>query len=153
MHAPVAVLMLDIDDFKRVNDVHGHGVGDELLRMLADTLRTCVRPDDDVCRLGGEEFGVIMHSCHGEDAERVAERLVDTLAELEFPAVGALTVSVGIALGPEHAMNPRELAACAEAAMMTAKAHGKNRFVRTTRPPSPVRTRRCTSATSARSRT
>ncbi len=59
-HAPVAVLMLDIDDFKRVNDVHGHGVGDELLRLLADTLRSCVRPDDVVCRLGGEEFGVIM---------------------------------------------------------------------------------------------
>jgi diguanylate cyclase (GGDEF)-like protein len=129
-HAPVAVLMLDIDDFKRVNDVHGHGVGDELLRLLADTLRACVRPDDDVCRLGGEEFGVIMHSCHGEDAERVAARLVEKLAELDFPAVGALTVSVGFALGPEHAMNPRELAACAEAAMMTAKAHGKNRVVR-----------------------
>ena len=73
--------MLDIDDFKRVNDVHGHGVGDELLRMLADALRTCVRPDDVVCRLGGEEFGVIMHACDGEDATRVAERLVERLAE------------------------------------------------------------------------
>ena len=128
-HRPVAVLMLDIDDFKRVNDVHGHGVGDELLRLLADTLRGCVRPDDEVCRLGGEEFGVVMHSCDGGDASAVAERLVGSLAELEFPGVGALTVSVGVALGPEHAMNPRELAACAEAAMMTAKAHGKNRIV------------------------
>ena len=64
-HKPVAVLMLDIDDFKRVNDVHGHGVGDELLCTLADTLRACVRPDDVVCRLGGEEFGVIMHFCDG----------------------------------------------------------------------------------------
>ena len=59
-HRPVAVLMLDIDNFKRVNDVHGHGVGDELLRLLAETLRACVRPQDIVCRLGGEEFGVIM---------------------------------------------------------------------------------------------
>ena len=128
-HKPVAVLMLDIDDFKRVNDVHGHGVGDELLRLLADALRSCVRPDDVVCRLGGEEFGVIMHACDGKDATSIAERLIDRLAELDLAGVGTLTVSVGLSLGPEHAMNPRELAACAEAAMMTAKAHGKNRVV------------------------
>ena len=128
-HKPVAVLMLDIDDFKRVNDVHGHGVGDELLCTLADTLRACVRPDDVVCRLGGEEFGVIMRFCDGPDAAGIAERLVQRLSELDVPGIGGLTVSIGLALGPEHAMNPRELTACAEAAMMTAKAHGKNRIV------------------------
>ncbi len=128
-HKPVAVLMLDIDDFKRVNDVHGHGVGDDVLCTLADTLRACVRPADVVCRLGGEEFGVIMHFCDGSDAARVAERLVERLAELDVPGIGGLTVSIGLSLGPEHAMNPRELTACAEAAMMTAKAHGKNRIV------------------------
>src|SRR5882724_1505840 len=128
-HNPVAVLMLDIDDFKRVNDVHGHGVGDELLCSLADTVRACVRPEDVVCRLGGEEFGVIMRSCDGIYAERVALRLVERLAELDVPGVGGLTVSIGLSLGPGHAMNPRELAACAEAAMMTAKVHGKNRVV------------------------
>jgi len=141
-HAPVAVLMLDIDDFKRVNDVHGHGVGDELLRLLADTLRAAVRPEDVVCRLGGEEFGVIMSACDATDATGVAERLVERLGDLDFPAVGRVTVSIGLALGPEHAMNPRELGACAEAAMMTAKAHGKNRIVlydegRSERPDSP----------------
>jgi HD-GYP domain-containing protein (c-di-GMP phosphodiesterase class II) len=88
-----------------------------------------VRPDDVVCRLGGEEFGVIMRSCDGADAERVAKRLVQRLSELDVPGVGGLTVSIGLSLGPEHAMNPRELAACAEAAMMTAKVHGKNRVV------------------------
>ena len=128
-HAPVAVLMIDIDDFKRVNDVHGHGVGDELLRFLADALRASVRPDDVVCRLGGEEFAVIMGGCDAVDAQRVAERLVDRLAEVDFAGVGQVTVSAGLALGPEHAMNPRELAACAEAAMMTAKAQGKHRIV------------------------
>jgi diguanylate cyclase (GGDEF)-like protein len=128
-HEPVAVLMLDIDDFKRVNDVHGHGVGDELLKLFADELRGAVRPDDVVCRLGGEEFGVIMASCGGQDATRVAERIVARLGELDMPAVGKVTVSVGLSLGPEHAMNPRELAACSEAAMMTAKAQGKNRVV------------------------
>ncbi len=129
IHKPVAVLMLDIDDFKRVNDVHGHGVGDELLCALADTLRACVRPEDVVCRLGGEEFGVIMRACDGRDAARVAERVVGRLGDLDVPGVGGLTVSIGLSLGPEHAMNPRELAACAEAAMMTAKAQGKNRVV------------------------
>jgi diguanylate cyclase (GGDEF)-like protein len=128
-HRPVALLMLDIDDFKRVNDVHGHGVGDELLRALADTLRGCVRPDDDVCRLGGEEFAVIMRSCDGDDAQRVAGRVVERLAEIDFAGVGTLTVSMGISLGPDHAANPRELTACSEAAMMTAKSRGKNRVV------------------------
>ncbi|HVA30543.1 MAG TPA: diguanylate cyclase, partial [Gaiellaceae bacterium] len=145
-HRPVAVLMLDIDDFKRVNDVHGHGVGDELLRLLADTLRSSVRPHDVVCRLGGEEFAVIMSACDGVDAARVAERIVARAGEIDLPAVGAVTVSVGLARGPEHAMNPRELAACAEAAMMTAKAKGKNRIVHydegeTERPLGPVQAR------------
>ncbi len=128
-HLPIAVLMLDIDDFKRVNDVHGHGVGDELLRFLAEALRAIVRPEDVICRLGGEEFAVVMDGCGGEDAVRVAERVQTRLAAVDFPGIGRMTVSVGLALGPEHAMNPRELAACAEAAMMTAKAQGKNQVV------------------------
>jgi len=145
-HRPVAVLMLDIDNFKRVNDVHGHGVGDEVLQQLAETLRSSVRPQDVVCRLGGEEFGVIMSSCDGPDAVRVAERIVSRTGQVEMPAVGAVTVSVGIARGPEHAMNPRELTACAEAAMMTAKAQGKNRIVcyddeDTERPDEPAKVR------------
>src|SRR5262249_50369427 len=127
-HRPVAVLMLDLDDFKRVNDVHGHSLGDELLRAVADALRSVMRPDDVVCRLGGEEFGVIM-SADATSALRVAERIVERIAQIDLPGVGKVTVSVGIARGPEHAMNPRELAACAEAGMMTAKARGKNRIV------------------------
>ncbi|HZC31463.1 MAG TPA: diguanylate cyclase [Gaiellaceae bacterium] len=145
-HGPVAVLMLDIDDFKRNNDVHGHGEGDELLRILAETLRSCVRPEDDTCRLGGEEFAVIMKNCDESAALRVAERVRTRLGALDVPPIGTITVSIGLALGPEHAMNPRELAACAEAAMMTAKAHGKNRIVRyeegeTARPDAPTHDR------------
>ena len=128
-HVPIAVLMLDIDDFKHVNDVHGHAVGDELLRFLAEALRAIVRPEDVICRLGGEEFAVVMAGCSGDDAVRVAERIQTRLAAVDFPGIGRMTVSVGLALGPEHGMNPRELAACAEAAMMTAKAQGKNQVV------------------------
>src|SRR5262249_58746187 len=79
--------------------------------------------------VGGEEFAVVMDGCGGEDAARVAERVQTRLAAVDFPGIGRMTVSVGLALGPEHAMNPRELAACAEAAMMTAKAKGKNQVV------------------------
>ena len=128
-HAPLAVLMLDIDDFKRVNDVHGHGIGDELLRLISETLRGGVRSADVVCRLGGEEFAVIMESANRDRARRVARRLIDRIEAIEFPPVGPVTISIGIALGPEHAMNPRELTACAEAAMMAAKARGKNGIV------------------------
>ena len=121
--------MLDIDDFKLVNDVHGHAFGDELLRFLADALRAIVRPEDIICRLGGEEFAVVMENCGGDNAVRVADRVQTHLAAVGFPGIGRMTVSVGLAIGPEHAMNPRELAACAEAAMMTAKAQGKNQVV------------------------
>jgi diguanylate cyclase (GGDEF)-like protein len=121
--------MLDIDDFKRVNDVHGHGIGDQMLLELADLLQSTVRVSDVVCRLGGEEFGVIMGSCDAGDALGLARRIIDRLAETEIEPAGRLSVSVGIAQGPEHAMNPRELVACAEIAMMTAKARGKNQAV------------------------
>jgi diguanylate cyclase (GGDEF)-like protein len=128
-HDSVTLLMLDIDDFKRVNDVYGHGIGDEVLRELAELLRTTLRGSDVVCRLGGEEFGVIMASCDAAAAFGLAERLTEKLREVEFGPAGRVTVSVGVAQGPDHAANPRELAACAEAAMMTAKAAGKNQIV------------------------
>src|SRR5215218_2656674 len=128
-HDTIGVLMLDIDDFKRVNDVFGHGTGDQLLLALADVLRGAVRLSDVVCRLGGEEFGIIMSSCDAGDAMGLAQRLLDAMETHDFAPADQLRVSIGIAQGPEHASNPRELVACAEAAMMTAKARGKNRVV------------------------
>ncbi len=125
----VAVLMLDIDDFKRVNDVHGHGIGDQVLRELAELLRGAFRDSDVVCRVGGEEFGMIMPSCDAASALGLARRLTASLSAVELGPAGTVTVSIGISQGPEHAMNPRELVACAEAAMMTSKAQGKNRIV------------------------
>jgi diguanylate cyclase (GGDEF)-like protein len=128
-HDSIAVLMLDIDDFKRVNDVHGHASGDHVLIALANALRATVRASDIVCRLGGEEFGIIMASCDAGDALGLARRIADHLEETEFEPAGRLSLSIGISQGPEHAMNPRELIACAEAAMMTAKARGKDQSV------------------------
>ena len=128
-HDTVALLMLDIDDFKRLNDVCGHGEGDHVLQLLAEVLRSTVRTSDTVCRVGGEEFAVILPSATAEDALRLGSRLKEALLHTPAESVGEVTLSIGIALGPEHAMNARELVACAEAAMMTAKAQGKDRMV------------------------
>jgi diguanylate cyclase (GGDEF)-like protein len=128
-HDVVSLLMLDIDDFKRVNDVYGHGAGDEILRSLADTLKDAMRTSDVVYRLGGEEFAIVIASRSPQNAERLARRLVQRVEATEFDPAGRITISVGLARGPEHAMNPRELIACAEAAMMTAKARGKNQII------------------------
>jgi diguanylate cyclase (GGDEF)-like protein len=124
-HDTVALVMLDIDDFKKINDVYGHGVGDELLLQVADVLRASVRTTDVVSRVGGEEFAIILPSGDLRSSVALAERVGAELGKLEAEAAGRLTVSTGVAVGPEHAANPRELVACAEAAMMTAKARGK----------------------------
>ncbi|HEV2590901.1 MAG TPA: diguanylate cyclase [Gaiellaceae bacterium] len=128
-HDAVAVLMFDLDDFKRVNDVYGHGAGDQLLIQIARLAKETVRASDVVCRIGGEEFGVIMPSCDAGDALGLASRLIERLRGLELEPMGRMTLSIGVSQGPQHAMNPRELIACAEAAMMTAKARGKNQVV------------------------
>ena len=128
-HENVAVVMIDIDDFKKVNDVFGHAAGDEVLGLLADHLRATVRAGDVVCRIGGEEFAVIVPGSQEEHIVSLAGRLAHRLDQVELGLAGRIAVSIGIAQGPEHAANPRELVACAEAAMMTAKARGKNPVV------------------------
>ena len=141
-HDTVALVMLDLDDFKKVNDIYGHGVGDQLLVQVADVLHASVRTGDAVCRIGGEEFAIVMPSGDVGSSVALAERLRDEFAKLEIDAAGQLTVSTGIAVGPEHAANPRELVACAEAAMMTAKSRGDGLIVAfdesTRERPSPV---------------
>ena len=145
-HDTVGLVMLDLDDFKKVNDVYGHGIGDQLLLQVADVLRASVRTTDVVCRVGGEEFAIILPSADLEHALSLAVRLGAKVGELEAEAVGRLTVSTGVAVGPAHAANPRELVACAEAAMMTAKTRGNGLVVpfdeTATERPSEARTRR-----------
>jgi diguanylate cyclase (GGDEF)-like protein len=128
-HHDVAVVMIDIDDFKKVNDVFGHAVGDEVLAELAGHLRATVRASDVLCRIGGEEFAIIVPRSRPERTLTLARRLSERLDAAELQLAGRIAVSIGIAQGPEHAANPRELVACAEAAMMTAKARGKNQVV------------------------
>lgn len=125
----VAVLMLDIDDFKRVNDIHGHAAGDLVLVGLARLLRRTARTADVVCRIGGEEFAAVLPDTDAEHAVPLAHRIAQELAASSFGPVGRVTASIGIAHAPEHAMSARELTSCAEAAMMTGKTQGKSQIV------------------------
>ena len=102
--------MLDIDDFKRVNDVYGHGAGDEVLRGLADTLRTPSAPSDVVCRLGGEEFAIVIAVARaGERGAAGATGSSTASSRRDFDPAGRITDLGRPRRGPEHAMNPREL--------------------------------------------
>jgi diguanylate cyclase (GGDEF)-like protein len=125
----VSLVMLDLDDFKRVNDVYSHATGDHVLSEVATILLSSVRSGDFVSRIGGEEFAIIAPASGLSDAFRLAERVQEQVALTEFSPVGPISVSIGIASGPEHAANPRELVACAEVAMMTAKARAKGQIV------------------------
>ena len=128
----VAVLSIDLDRFKNVNDTLGHPVGDELLRLVALRLRECVRPSDLVTRLGGDEFAIVQADAPQPDAaESLAARLVQAMA-LPFE-IGANQVcvgaSVGVALSPEHGVATDDLLKKSDLAPYQAKANGRGNCV------------------------
>ena len=129
--APLSLLMVDIDHFKRINDTHGHAAGDHALRLLAATLKESTRKDDCVGRLGGEEFAVVLAGATPAVAQDIAERIckhVATLAILDGEGRRfSVTVSIGLAtLAPSDA-KPEDLLARADAALYRAKRAGRNR--------------------------
>ena len=122
---PLSVLMVDLDDFKRINDEHGHQAGDRVLRAIAGALRAAVRASDIVARYGGDEFVVLMPETDADEAEHVAARAREAVAELPH-AMGDgsdvyVTCSVGLALYPRDGRNGRELLRAADSAMYTQK--------------------------------
>jgi diguanylate cyclase (GGDEF)-like protein/PAS domain S-box-containing protein len=125
-----AVLFLDFDRFKRVNDSLGHLAGDQLLAAISRRLRDCVRPGDTVARLGGDEFGVVLERLGDvTEATRVAERIHQSLED-PFDIHGLevlITTSIGIAVGSRAYLNPMDLLRDADTAMYRAKAAGKGR--------------------------
>ena len=128
---PVAVLFVDLDGFKAVNDAHGHAVGDALLREVARRLAGNVREGDTVARLGGDEFTILLPSiAHEYDAAVVARRILESLAEPWAPDLAplAVTTSIGINVVPDGAGDVESLLRDADAAMYRAKAAGKNRY-------------------------
>ena len=127
----LAVLMVDVDHFKSVNDRFGHAAGDQALRLIADTLRSNTRVFDSLARYGGEEFAVVMPGTGPEDATIAGERLRTAVEALAFdPGQGelaALTISVGIACAGDDPVVPDSLLHAADLALYEAKRSGRNR--------------------------
>ncbi len=122
-HASIAVLMIDIDRFKEINDILGHGFGDEVLVQAAQRLRSSLRKEDLVARLGGDEFVVLIHDVDAEEAKARAFALLQRLREplTSGSTQVAIDASVGIALHPEHADDAATLLRRADVAMYAAK--------------------------------
>jgi len=130
-HGRMAVMFLDLDLFKRINDTLGHDVGDEVLREVAQRLLGCVRSDDTVARLGGDEFVILMPELEDPaDAARLAERII-TAIKAPIHTSGrdlSVTTSVGISLFPEDGQEADVLLKSADTAMYQAKEIGRNRY-------------------------
>src|SRR5207302_456993 len=129
--ASVAVLFLDVDNFKDINDSRGHSAGDHLLVELAERLRTMLRPMDTVARFGGDEFTFLFEDLADErEVVAIAQRISDS-AGLPFRLDGAqvtVTASIGIAIVADAAIPPEAVIQEADAAMYRAKEHGRARF-------------------------
>src|SRR5438045_2635074 len=123
--------MLDIDNFKFINDTFGHPVGDEILRGLVDELMANARDTDIVSRYGGEEFAIIFPDTPLASARDAARRMLELVARREFPMpqIGRtlrVTVSIGVAVYPHDGTTSTDLVARADAALYFAKKNGKN---------------------------
>jgi diguanylate cyclase (GGDEF)-like protein len=123
----LALLAIDLDGFKAVNDAHGHPVGDGVLKAAASRISRVLRGSDVVCRLGGDEFAVLLDETGLADAQHVAHKLIDALSE-PYPGVSpSVSASVGIALHPGAGSTPAELCQHADQALYQAKRAGKRR--------------------------
>jgi len=128
---PFAVLMFDLDGFKKVNDTWGHGAGDQVLRQVGTRARACVRASDTVGRLGGDEFLAILPETTLEGAQGVAEKLRAALREpyeVAKETTANVGASVGIAVFPQHGTDAEDLQRAADGALYHSKREGKNRI-------------------------
>jgi diguanylate cyclase (GGDEF)-like protein len=131
---PVGLVMVDLDDFKAVNDSYGHQQGDEVLRQVAGLMRSYSREIDAPARYGGEELAIVLPQTDLSGAGRLAERLREGIEQLEIPRVSGggsmrVTASLGVAALPESAGDVERLIAAADAALYEAKRGGKNKTV------------------------
>ncbi|HEU4437192.1 MAG TPA: diguanylate cyclase, partial [candidate division Zixibacteria bacterium] len=125
---PLGTLMLDLDHFKDFNDTFGHKTGDELLKQMGEFLLTNTRGEDIACRYGGDEFTLILPGANLEVARRRAEELKEIAKGLDGPYGRYLTLSIGIAIFPEHGTTKEELLRSADSALYRAKKEGGNRL-------------------------
>jgi diguanylate cyclase (GGDEF)-like protein/putative nucleotidyltransferase with HDIG domain/PAS domain S-box-containing protein len=128
---PLACVMVDVDHFKRINDVHGHATGDRVLQHIAAVLKSLIRDSDLVCRYGGEEFCILLPHTDGEGAAQCAERFRNAI---ETTACGMITMtaSLGVATLSAGAISPQDLLNQADEALYAAKRAGRNRVNRWT---------------------
>ena len=127
----ISLVMIDVDDFKRYNDVNGHPAGDKLLRQLSQLLKEHTRETDHVARYGGEEFAIVLTETDKSGAGKFAARLVQSIERTRFDheesqRTGRITVSIGVATYPEDAVSKTDLIERADVALYQAKAEGKN---------------------------
>jgi diguanylate cyclase (GGDEF)-like protein len=126
----MSIIMVDIDNFKRLNDEFGHLLGDEVLRSVSTIMKQQLRKVDLVCRYGGEEFAIVVAETSGENALRVAEKLRKQVESHHFPGVPRpVTISCGVADYPTHGITRDEVVAAADNALYQAKQAGRNRVV------------------------
>jgi diguanylate cyclase len=125
--SPLAVVLLDLDHFKHVNDVHGHDQGDKALAAIGQVLTGTLRASDFVARYGGEEFLALLPDTDRTGAFDVAEKLRRAIERTDISGVGNVTASVGIAVLPDDAVEPEYLLRKADRALYAAKARGRNR--------------------------
>lgn len=135
---PFTLVLADIDHFKKINDTHGHQVGDEVLKHVASLLAGQLRTVDRLARYGGEEFAIVMIETERKQAVEAMERLFALLAETPCqisPTLSlSVTLSAGVAEMPHDAASPAELVAAADKALYAAKKAGRNRVVTASRP-------------------
>lgn len=126
---PFALLIFDIDKFKRVNDTYGHAMGDEVLKYLAASMLEITRKEDVCCRFGGEEFVMLLPETDRHEAFQVAERLRRKLESTVSPCGEIVTISIGIATYPEDQEHPTALLEFADQCLYEAKRTGRNRTI------------------------
>ena len=131
--ASLAVIMIDLDHFKRINDNFGHGAGDRVLTEVAVLLKSCIRGSDIACRFGGEEFMLVLPEATLESAQRKCNDIRAAMRRLTLKydgrQLGILTASFGVALFPDHADDPESLMHVADEALYEAKGAGRDRVV------------------------
>lgn len=126
-HGTLALMMIDIDHFKSLNDTYGHAKGDDVLKMVARTLEQDMRAGDLAARYGGEEFSVVMPGAHGEEVRAAADRLRQLVSRIPHGLDRDVTISVGVAWAPVHGVDRESLNKAADEALYRAKESGRNR--------------------------
>jgi diguanylate cyclase (GGDEF)-like protein len=126
--SPLAILLLDLDHFKQINDTYGHSSGDEALAMAAAALTSTIRASDFAARYGGEEFLVLLPDAGADAGILVAEKIRIALEQTLVPSVDRkMSASIGVAVFPDHGSDGQKLLRSADKAMYSAKRSGRNR--------------------------